>query len=61
MGRRAIRGRTAGRCEAARAATGGGVAADGVCTVTDTGPVQVLYEDAGHGRRVFESAARVGC
>ena len=33
----------------------------GFCTLTDTGPVQVLYRDAGHGRRVFESAARVGC
>ena len=32
----------------------------GFCTVTDTGPVQVLYRDAGHGRRVFESLARVG-
>ncbi len=26
----------------------------GFCTLTDTGPVQVLYRDAGHGRRVFE-------
>ncbi len=33
----------------------------GFCTLTDTGPVQVLYRDAGHGRRVFESVARVGC
>jgi hypothetical protein len=33
----------------------------GFCTVTDTGPVQVLYRDAGDGRRVFESVARVGC
>ena len=33
----------------------------GFCTVTDSGPVQVLYRDAGHGRRVFESVARVGC
>ena len=32
----------------------------GFCTVTDTGPVQVLYRDAGHGRPVFESVARVG-
>ena len=31
----------------------------GFCTLTDTGPVQVLYRDAGHGRRVFESADRV--
>ena len=33
----------------------------GFCTLTDSGPVQVLYRDAGHGRRVFESVARVGC
>ena len=33
----------------------------GFCTVPDTGPVQVLYSDAGDGRRVFESVARVGC
>ncbi len=33
----------------------------GFCTLTDTGPVQCLYADAGHGRRVFESVARVGC
>ncbi len=32
----------------------------GFCTVTDTGPVQVLYRDGGDGRRVFESVARVG-
>ena len=31
----------------------------GFCTLTDTGPVQVLYRDAGHGRRVFESVARL--
>ncbi len=33
----------------------------GFCTVTDSGPVQALYRDAGHGRRVFESVARSGC
>ena len=33
----------------------------GFCTLTDTGPVQALYRDAGHGRRVFERVARVGC
>ena len=33
----------------------------GFCTVTDTGPVQALYRNAGHGRRVFEGAMRVGC
>ena len=32
----------------------------GFCTLTDTGPVQVLYRDAGGWRRVFESVARVG-
>ena len=32
----------------------------GFCTLTDTGPVQVLYRDAGHGWRVFESAERAG-
>ena len=32
----------------------------GFCTVTDTGPVQAMYRDAGRGRRVFESVARVG-
>ena len=32
----------------------------GFCTVTDTGPVQVLYSDGGDGRRVFESVTRVG-
>ncbi len=33
----------------------------GFCTVTDTGPVQVLYRDGGNGRRVFESVTRAGC
>ena len=33
----------------------------GFCTVTDTGPVQVLYSDGGDGRRVFRSAHRTGC
>ncbi len=32
----------------------------GFCPLPDTGPVQVLYRDAGHGRRVFESAERAG-
>ena len=32
----------------------------GFCTLTDTGPVQVLYRDGGDGRRVFRSAKRVG-
>ncbi len=30
------------------------------CTVTDSGPVVSMYRDAGHGRRVLESVARVG-
>ncbi len=32
----------------------------GFCMVTSSGPVQAMYRDAGHGRRVFESMARVG-
>ncbi len=32
----------------------------GFCTVTDTGPVQVLYEDGGDGLRVFKTAEQVG-
>ncbi len=32
----------------------------GFCMVTDTGPVQVLYRDGGHGRRLSESVARAG-
>ncbi len=32
----------------------------GFCTVTDTGPVQALYRDAGDVLRVFETVARVG-
>ncbi len=33
----------------------------GFCTLTDSGPVQTLYSDGGDGRRIFESAERVGC
>ncbi len=32
----------------------------GFCSVTDTGPVQVLYSDAGDGLRVFESVTKGG-
>ena len=32
----------------------------GFCTLTDTGQVQVLYRDAGGGRRVFQEMSRAG-
>ncbi len=32
----------------------------GFCTVTDSGPAQAIYRDAGDGRRVFESVVRLG-